>query len=283
MGHQNSSFYVAQAHEGWATLAAALKLPREVVSALRPTCHHIRFIRELRAGTALHMRGAVTELREDGLRLVQVLVRSEDDVVCATILSDLRYFDAPVPFDLRDYGREARLFYSSPIDAFVQAVPDRVCELPNLERAERAGMVQTALGVFGPTEVGLHVDPLVAPDAVVRRIGDGTRFLSRRVERAAQEAETTPLRLGSAALECRLDYFHWPKVGDRFAIRSAFATMGPKSRRVVHWMFDADTAQPLCAVRTLEVNFDLDRRRAREVDAGVRQALQRYVIDSLNA
>lgn len=283
MGHQNSSFYISQAHEGWATLAAALQLPKEVVASLRPASHHIRFIRELRAGTSLHMRGAVIRVRDDGLRLAQVLISSEDDVACASIVTDLGYFGAHALFDLRGCDFASCL---SPVDAthaFVQAIPDCVCKpLPDMARADDTGMVRTALGVFGPMEAGVRADA-VAPDAVIRRVGDGTRYLSRRVERAAQAADSARPRLGSAALECRLDYFQWPRVGDRFAIRSAFAALGTKSRRVVHWMFDADTERPLCAVRTLEVNFDLDQRRAREVDVGVRQALQRYVVDSLHA
>jgi len=63
MGHMNVRFYVARAMEGLVGLAAALGLPHAFAAHAGATLlvreQHIRFLREARAGAALHMTGGV--------------------------------------------------------------------------------------------------------------------------------------------------------------------------------------------------------------------------------
>src|SRR4051812_43049671 len=87
MGHMNVRFYVARAMEGLAGLAAELGLPHAFAPYANATLvvreHHIRFLREAQAGTALHMLGGVIEIGEDEARLLQLLVHTATGEIAA--------------------------------------------------------------------------------------------------------------------------------------------------------------------------------------------------------
>jgi acyl-CoA thioesterase FadM len=215
---------------------------------------------------------------------LQVLVNSETDEPCAVIASGLRHQDGRGLRRLDDArkGRAPRFLVSIPKQAYAQAIPDCLpAPFPDLALARDFGLRQTALGCFLPAEGRRGSDDLMT-GAFIGRIADATRFLSRLFERTARSLDPELPRLGTAALECRLDYSSWPRVGDRFCIQSAFSEIGARSsRRVAHWIFDADTGHPLSTVHTLEVNFDLDARRARPVDPKVPSVLQEYLVERL--
>lgn len=279
MGHQNSSFYITQADEGLSGIVAALGSgATEALSSFRPTGHHVRFLHELSAGTPIFMRGGIVALGADHIRVAQALFNSESRKPCATILTDLRgdARSGGLNESLQRTGQE--LLVNVPIKEFVQGVPERIHgPAVDFSTAQALGMTQTALGGFRTEEAGPD-RTAVASDVMIRRLGDATRYLSRLFERTAHAHDAARPRLGSAALECRLDYFGWPNVGDRFLVRSGYSNIGVKSRRVVHWMFDADSKQPLCALHSLEVNFDLDARRARPVGPEVAALLEHHLV-----
>src|SRR5207245_4208280 len=59
----NVRFYLAAANEGMANLAGALGMPRAYTAGASSTLllreHHVRFLKEARAGAGLHMTGGV--------------------------------------------------------------------------------------------------------------------------------------------------------------------------------------------------------------------------------
>jgi acyl-CoA thioester hydrolase len=87
MGHLNVRFWVTKAMEGLGAFVAELGLPRALAPEAETTFlvqeHHIRFLKEARAGAALWMSGAVVELGEDWAQLALV-IRHPDGTPGAT-------------------------------------------------------------------------------------------------------------------------------------------------------------------------------------------------------
>jgi acyl-CoA thioester hydrolase len=88
MGHMNVRFYVARAMEGLVGLASALGLSgafRERANAtLLVRDHHIRFLREARAGAPLHMVAGVLDVQECEARFLQLLIHSTTGELAAS-------------------------------------------------------------------------------------------------------------------------------------------------------------------------------------------------------
>lgn len=281
MGHLNASFYVSIADEGRPALEAALGIDRKAARRLRPLCHHLRFMQEIAAGTSLYMRGGVIAADAARLRIIQVLVNAENGAYCAIVMTDLAPIDGDAPWQV-DGAAMAALIVDTPTAIFAQAIPDGVPQpRPDREMARQL-MHQSGLGCFLPSE-GAHGSDDLLPDGFIGRAIDSTRFLSRLFEQSARAHDPQKTRLGTAALECRLDYYGWAKVGDRFSIHSAFSEIGAKSsRRVVQWMFDEEDGRALASIHTLEINFDLDQRKARSCAPEVRESMAGYLAEALN-
>ena len=77
MGHLNVRFWVAKAMEGFSAFIAEMGLPRAFSPEAKTTVlvqeHHMRFLKEARAGAALWMSGSVVELGADWAQLALVI------------------------------------------------------------------------------------------------------------------------------------------------------------------------------------------------------------------
>ena len=104
MGHMNVRFYLARAHEGLAGLLAAMGMEGALRQGAEATAiamdHHVRFLREARAGAPLVMTGGVLTLQETDARLVQIIRHVGSGEIAAAIQTVVRHVA----------GREARAF-----------------------------------------------------------------------------------------------------------------------------------------------------------------------------
>ena len=70
-GHLNVKFYSSKVGEGMGVLAEQIGLGRDVLAGLNARLsvdeQHLRFLREVHPGAALHGRGGVVEAGEDAL------------------------------------------------------------------------------------------------------------------------------------------------------------------------------------------------------------------------
>ena len=99
MGHMNVRHYVSRALEALAWLGLELGLgpayAREHGTGLVPADQHVRFLRELPAGTPFSIHGGVVHHRGDEtLRLYQEIRNAAVDTVAATIVTDAVLADA---------------------------------------------------------------------------------------------------------------------------------------------------------------------------------------------
>ena len=212
MGHLNVRFYVAQAMEGLAGVAAALGMVGAFSPAGTSTLvvreHHIRFLKEARAGDALHMTCGLLDLGEADACLLQILRHSltgEPAAVFQTRLVHAKATDAEA-FPWSSAARELA-------DALTVAIPEGL-EARSLTpgeggmagtvaRADQLGLHRYGAGVFGPQEcdvfgrVGAHHVMARISDGAAGRSGDPSACRSGRRRGAVRDRpDGTPPRPG---------------------------------------------------------------------------------------
>ena len=284
MGHMNVRFYVQRAMEGLAALAARLGMPDALAPHAESTLvvreHHLRFLREARAGDALHMTGGVVDLDETGATLLLVLVHSRTGVPAATMITrvvharprDGRGF----PWPRRTAGAAAEMTAEVPAYAAPRSIrPDGVAPLAALGTG-RTDLTEISRGVILPA----HVDIFgrMRPDEFIGRVSDGVPALLRGLRQSvAAAAPEAPRRVGGAVLEYRLAYLDWPRCGDHVAVCSGLAGHDEKTQRVGHWMVDPLDGTPWAFAEAVAVSFDLDTRKVIPIAEAARPVLEAHV------
>jgi acyl-CoA thioester hydrolase len=286
MGHMNVRHYVSRALEALDWLGLELGLGpayvREHGAGLVPTDQHIRFVRELPAGTPFSIHGAVVYRRGETFRFYQEIRNVGLGVVAATIVTDMVLADSrtgaprPLPSGIADVA--------APL---ADAVPDYAAPrglgfgLPreplSLEGAAEIGLSLTHKGSVQVAECNKH--GLMRADGVIARIWDGVpNSPARAVRQAAQPSGKT----GSAALEYRLVYHRPVRTGDLLTVRSGLKAVGSKTTTWTHWLFDGESGAAVAAAEAVGVSFDLATRKAVDIDEEVRRALENLVVPGLS-
>jgi acyl-CoA thioester hydrolase len=286
MGHMNVRYYLAIASEGLVGLASALGMPRAFTHAssatLRPREHHVRFLREARVGAGLHMRCAVLEMGESDARILQVLYHSATGEPAATVTA---WVDHIAPRDMRPFAfskATRRLAESLMVTAPDYALPRGLAQPlslgdASLARADATGLEHTGAGALMPADA--DVFGLMQPEHLLERL---THSVAHQLDgpRRAMEAMLPDLagRLGGAAVELRQTYRRWPRVGERFELRSGLVTATAKTSRIAHWLLDPATGLAWAEADLLTVNLDLQARKSVELsDAALGVLRQRQI------
>jgi acyl-CoA thioester hydrolase len=263
MGHMNVRFYVAHAMEGLAGLAAALGLPGAFRANAEATLlvkdHHIRFLREARAGAPLYLVTGVVEMGESEARLIQLLVHAGSGELAAS-------FQTLV---VHATSREERAFPWSDrtralAAALVMEVPERAAPRSltleasaggaSLAEAERLDLIHLAKGAF--TAQDCDVFGRVGVEHIIGRVSDGVPTLG-----AALGGGPRREGVGGAVLEYRLAYAERPRAGDRYDVRSGLMSFDDRSQRVAHWVLDPETGAPWATGEAVAVSLDLAARK----------------------
>ena len=288
MGHLNVRFYVAQAMEGLAGIAAALGMVGAFSPAGTSTLvvreHHIRFLKEARAGDALHMTCGLLDLGEADACLLQILRHSltgEPAAVFQTRLVHAKATDAEA-FPWSSAARELA-------DALTVAIPEGL-EARSLTpgeggmagtvaRADQLGLHRYGAGVFGPHEC--DVFGRVGAHHVMARISDGAAQAIAETRRSMAEASPDSPPIGLAVVEYRLAYLERPRAGDRYDMRSGLRFAQPRRLSWTHWLLDPSSGRPAAVADGVLVPFDLKARKTVTLpDAGL-SALQARVVEGL--
>jgi acyl-CoA thioester hydrolase len=272
MGHMNVRFWVAKAQEGLAGLAAQLGMPRAFAAEGEATLivreQHIRFLREAKAGAALHMTGGVLEIGETSARLLLVIRHASGEPAATFQLlvehattRDMRPF--PWPARIREKAEAVRT--EVPVFAAARSIDLAPVEpTASLSRADELGLTRIGLGVIGPAEC--DVFGRMRPEIFIGRVSDGVGRLFGETRPGPDPLDgEPPARIGGAVMEYRVLHLAWPEPGDGVELRSGFAGCDSRTRRVVHWMLDPETGAPWASAEAVVISFDLDKRKVVDI------------------
>ena len=263
-GHYNIRFYFGRATEGLAALAAALGHPRAFTAQASATLHvtgqHVRFLDEARAGAPLYMTGGLTEMGEAQATVVQVLHHAGDHRPCAAVVSKVVHATPEgrvFPWPDRSRKAAEALRVEAPDYAVARGVA--ADETMDPLAAWDEGLTLIGRGPVLPREC--DVFGAMTAEAAIGRVSDGVGLLQAPLRQAilAQQPE---LRLGSAAVEARMDPIARPRTGEQVDVRSRIVMARGKQVRLEHWLCDPVERRVWARAVVLSVHFDLERRRA---------------------
>ena len=268
IGRLNVRFYVARASEGLVGLAAALGLPeafREKATAtLVVKDHLIRFLREARAGSPLHMVAGVLEVGETEARFLQLLVHSLSGDLVASFQTVVVHATArngrAFPWSAATQRRADSLKIALP----QQAAPRSLDLAPasanaTMAKAERLGLIRLSAGAVGVSDCDVFGH--MRPDALIGRVSDGVPALAAALRSGeGDKPRPRPNDVGRAVLEYRVSYQAWPRAGDRFEVRSGLADVGDRTQRFVHWILDPESGRAWVTAEAVAIALNLETR-----------------------
>lgn len=285
MGHMNVRFYVAHAVEGLAGIAGALGMAQafspRATSTLVVREHHIRFLKEARAGAALHMTAGLLGMDETGATALQVLWHSgadEPSAVFHTLLEHARAGDGQ-PFAWPRAAREHAGALAVELPAGLgprSLTPGEPPGAASLARAESIGLVRYGAGAFTPQDCDAF--GRVSAFQIMGRMGDGAAQAIAAARDAAGPVSPGGQPIGLAVVEYRLIYLDWPRAGDRFDVRSGLRVAEARRLGWTHWMLDPETGRPWAVAIGVLVPFDLDARKTLTLPDRALKALRRRVV-----
>ena len=285
MGHMNVRFYVARASEGLAGVAAALGLAgafrSEAQATLRIKDHHIRFLREARAGAPLTMRAGIIEFGATHARILQLLVHGGSGELAASFQTVVEHVTS----------REGRPFAWSP-DARARA-SDLVVEIPqraaprslglappsgraSFAEAERLGLIPIASGAFNAQDC--DVFGRVNAEHIIGRVADGVPTLGAALAGDGPRPEGR----GGAVLEYRLAYANWPRAGDCYEVRSGLIGFDDRAQRLAHWMLDPATGAAWATSEAVAISLNLAARKIIPISEEAKAQLAGRIIPGLS-
>jgi acyl-CoA thioester hydrolase len=229
-------------------------------------------------GAKLAIEGGVLEMGEDDARLL-LLMRHEDGQLAAGFQMLVGHVTAregrafPWPDWARARGEALRI--EVPAKAAPRSIALGALESQaGLARAQELGLKRTGLGAIRLQEA----DPFgrMAAETVMARLSDCvTHIMSDLLKAVGSE------RVGAVMLEYRLLHLDWPRVGERFEIRSGFAGAEPRLQRLVHWFLDPASGRPWAAAESVSAAFDVEQRKMIVLSDDELAAWSRFVTPGL--
>lgn len=268
MGHMNVRFYGARMAEALVGLSAALALPLAFTpsadATVRVSEQHIRYLREARSGAPLHIMAAVVDLGECDARLLLQMFHSFTGERACTYLLRVEHVTARehrlFPWPASTRRAAAALMVPLPKEAGLRSIPgDAVQTGASLAEAERMGLRPISMGAFAAADC----DPFgfMRPDQVIARVSDGIPALLGGQRTPPSMDETAARRMGGAVLEYRILHWGWPRVGERFVVRSGVSKVEERAQRLVHWMLDPASGRPWATSEAVSIALDLEARK----------------------
>lgn len=252
--HVNVRYYMARLLDGLVGLQCLLGMTTGG-SILSPVRHHVRFLREVRAGQAIHLTGGVVSVEANEAVVTQTLIHSHSGHPAAAFTSRVAHATAselrPFPWTDRVRARLEANRLERPDHALPRSVPDLDDPAPFYDRDS---LKPSYLAVVASAETDVH--HRLRDDALMGRFSDAAGQVFD------PSAYDTPFRMGVAALETRIvRRAPAPRLGRQVAIRSGPAELTEKVERLVHEATGADDGEPLYSAELVAACFDLDRRR----------------------
>jgi acyl-CoA thioester hydrolase len=289
IGHLNTRYYVVRVEQALAALARRLELADVIDSAaagyrLLVKAQHMRFLREARAGAALHATGQVLNWGRDEAEVLFLLHHSRSGQVAATFRLSLAYVERgsgrPVPWPERATRAASALTCEAPREAKPRSISlDGIGVTASLERARELGLRTTGLGTIMPDVCDAHGHWRLS--GFMGRVADSIPHLRNGDWREVLARTKPGLRVGSALVEFQTVHVRWPRSGDGCEVRSGLAGCTERVTHSCHWLLDPETGAPWAAVRTVGIALDLDARRALPLTAEAQAAYRAASVPDL--
>jgi acyl-CoA thioester hydrolase len=291
IGHLNTRYYMVRVEQALAALARRLELADVIDTAtaghrLLVKAQHMRFLREARAGTALHATGQVLRWGRDDADVLFLLHHSRSGQVAATFRLSLAYVERgsgrPEPWPEQATRAASALTCEAPSEARPRSISlDGAGVTASLQRARELGLRTTGLGTIMPDVCDAHGHWRLS--GFMGRVADSIPHLGNGEWREVL-ARTTPggpLRVGSALIEFQTVHLRWPRSGDGCEVRSGLAGCTERVTHSSHWLLDPETGAPWATVRTVGIALDLDARRALPLTAEAQAAYRAASVPDL--
>lgn len=265
--HLNVQFYTVRASDGAFFLRHELGLAPSYIRATGRTMialeEHTRFHRELRAGDPIRLRSRLIDMRARTLVVYHELLNAATEETAATVVAVSAHFDMKtrkvIPWSEDELQRGRALIGPLPDHAEGRSVK-RERRLPDitLAKAEAEGLVEIHRGPVMPW----HCDDFghMSTQFYISRYSDGSGHLWQGIGMGREELRKR--NHGSVVLEQRLNYVREVTSGDIVIVRSALVEVGPKTVRLCHFMFNAETELLAATSEVTAVLLDLGARRA---------------------
>jgi hypothetical protein len=147
-----------------------------------------------------------------------------------------------------------------------------VASIASLENANALGVPVIGRGVIMAAECDQFCR--MRPEIVIGRITAGLNHLVLPIRQTMEKRMDLPGRVGGAALEYRILYFDFPKVGTTLELRSGLSAVAPKWMRMNHWLIDSRTGQAFASAENVSANLDLKERKSLVLDGELLTSLQ---------
>ena len=266
MGHMNVQFFAAKCCEAAGWLAHCIGLSPSVATreqrALVPAEDYVRYLREVRGGDILLVRGAVLAHTDSALEYALEVIDAASDEVCATsrvsaVLTDMRS-GRPLAWSSTERGRADALRR----DWGGEGAPRAALPDPNLARradadADReSGCLDTYRGTVQASECDQF--GRMAPGACTARI-------SHAVWQFGYALGTGPefYRAGhlSAALYYHIHTHQAARAGDVLSMLSGLTGHSASRNRCLHKLYNAETGALVATADTMGIHLDAHSRR----------------------
>ncbi|MGH9276194.1 MAG: thioesterase family protein [Acidimicrobiales bacterium] len=273
LGHMNVRFYGSNAHAATRAVLAGLDGWPDGPHFVHET--YTRHHREQLLGTPLLVRSALLDADVDGLRIHHELVPSNAEALAATFVHRVSPIDE----------KGERL---SVPDAVVAAAGAIVIEPPPYAAPRTIDLDGDVLATAPPLEVvrerGLDVRKprtIAAdecddrggylPEAVMMLLWGGDA--PDHVEGWGPNLHEGPdgELMGWALMETRVQLDRLPRIGTRIQSFGATIALHERATHRMHWCYDLDRGDLLCAFEAVDVAFDTRARRTMVIPESIRR------------
>lgn len=289
MGHMNTRFYVARCMEAITMLFGRSGLPRllavgsETTLAVRTM--HIRFLREARAGSSMHISAGFAAIGNGTADIVAMMFDTASNDCAATFRIHLHHV-ASTDGSGRPWP-----------ETFANHIATELTETPRLAMPRGTGDLPTMISASGvrAEQLGLHrlgqgavphqaCDPWgrMLPYAFVGAMADSVRnIITPLREACARHSDRTGPHFGAAALEFLIGVDGLPASGDCWEVRSGLARVDGRTMNIVNWMLDPFSGRPFGSMEVVAICFDLETRKLLPIAPAAQAELAGWTIPDL--
>jgi acyl-CoA thioester hydrolase len=284
-GHQNVRYYVRKIEDGIAHFLASHGYGpgKLAVSGLevRWAEHHMRFLKELYAGTPVYAVGGTVEAGPDAVCLYAELRNSRTDAPAAAFTvglalrerdtGELRAWPADLLEGLR--GRTVEIpAHGTPRGLEPRPAP----QAPSIAELEAAGYGVINRSVVAPWDLG--ASGRFGPDGVVAKHSEGfENFYARLVLPTRQD----PSEIGWVMMEAHYHHRHAPVAGNLSLASKGLIAVGDKTLVPRIWIHEPESGLAIADSRFVIIRMDLKARAIKPFTDEERAVLEGQIVPDL--